>query len=82
MDRYRPGELPGADSGQGEVSWLVVGMWRKAVIDAIRRPGVARGQLYVPTSRLALRGPIGHGTHTKAAVWKQHLEALLKQTER
>jgi homoserine O-acetyltransferase/O-succinyltransferase len=25
---------------------------------------------------------IGHGTHTKAAVWKQHLEALLKQTER
>jgi homoserine O-acetyltransferase len=24
---------------------------------------------------------IGHGTHTKAAVWKQHLEALLKQTE-
>jgi homoserine O-acetyltransferase len=25
---------------------------------------------------------IGHGTHTKAAVWKQHLEALLNQTER
>jgi len=25
---------------------------------------------------------IGHGTHTKAAVWKQHLETLLKQTER
>jgi homoserine O-acetyltransferase len=25
---------------------------------------------------------IGHGTHTKAAVWKQHLEALLKETER
>jgi homoserine O-acetyltransferase/O-succinyltransferase len=25
---------------------------------------------------------IGHGTHTKAAVWKQHLDALLKQTER
>jgi homoserine O-acetyltransferase/O-succinyltransferase len=24
---------------------------------------------------------IGHGTHTKAAVWKQHLETLLKQTE-
>jgi homoserine O-acetyltransferase len=25
---------------------------------------------------------IGHGTHTKAALWKQHLEALLKETER
>jgi homoserine O-acetyltransferase len=25
---------------------------------------------------------IGHGTHTKAAVWKQHLESLLKQSER
>jgi homoserine O-acetyltransferase/O-succinyltransferase len=25
---------------------------------------------------------IGHGTHTKAAVWKQHLAALLRQTER
>ena len=25
---------------------------------------------------------VGHGTHTKAAVWKEHLEALLKQTER
>jgi homoserine O-acetyltransferase len=25
---------------------------------------------------------IGHGTHTKAAVWKQHLVKLLKQTER
>jgi homoserine O-acetyltransferase len=24
---------------------------------------------------------IGHGTHTKAAVWKQHLDAFLKQTE-
>jgi homoserine O-acetyltransferase/O-succinyltransferase len=24
---------------------------------------------------------IGHGTHTKAALWKQHLDALLKQTE-
>jgi homoserine O-acetyltransferase len=24
---------------------------------------------------------IGHGTHTKAAVWKQHLDALLKETE-
>ena len=24
---------------------------------------------------------IGHGTHTKAAVWKQHLEALLKASE-
>jgi len=26
-------------------------------------------------------GTIGHGTHTKAAVWKLHLDALLKQTE-
>jgi homoserine O-acetyltransferase/O-succinyltransferase len=25
---------------------------------------------------------IGHGTHTKAALWKQHLDELLKQTER
>lgn len=25
---------------------------------------------------------IGHGTHTKAAVWKHHLDGLLKQTER
>jgi homoserine O-acetyltransferase len=25
---------------------------------------------------------IGHGTHTKAAVWKHHLDALLKETER
>jgi homoserine O-acetyltransferase len=24
---------------------------------------------------------VGHGTHTKAAVWKQHLEAFLKETE-
>jgi homoserine O-acetyltransferase len=24
---------------------------------------------------------IGHGTHTKAAVWKQHLERLLKESE-
>ncbi|HJZ90626.1 MAG TPA: alpha/beta fold hydrolase [Gemmataceae bacterium] len=25
---------------------------------------------------------VGHGTHTKAAVWKEHLEALLKQSGR
>jgi len=25
---------------------------------------------------------VGHGTHTKAVVWKRHLEALLKETER
>src|SRR5262249_49085950 len=25
---------------------------------------------------------IGHGTHTKAAVWKRHLEGLLKESER
>jgi homoserine O-acetyltransferase/O-succinyltransferase len=25
---------------------------------------------------------IGHGTHTKAALWKQHLVAMLRQTER
>jgi homoserine O-acetyltransferase len=24
----------------------------------------------------------GHGTHTKAAVWKQHLEKFLKETEK
>ena len=24
---------------------------------------------------------VGHGTHTKAAVWKQHLEKLMKETE-
>jgi homoserine O-acetyltransferase len=25
---------------------------------------------------------IGHGTHTKAAVWKRYLEELLKESER
>lgn len=25
---------------------------------------------------------VGHGTHTKAAVWKEHLEKFLKETER
>jgi homoserine O-acetyltransferase len=25
---------------------------------------------------------LGHGTHTKAAVWKGHLEKFLKETER
>jgi homoserine O-acetyltransferase len=25
---------------------------------------------------------IGHGTHTKASVWKHHLEALLRTTQR
>jgi homoserine O-acetyltransferase len=25
---------------------------------------------------------VGHGTHTRAAVWKRHLEAFLKETER
>ena len=24
---------------------------------------------------------IGHGTHTKAAVWKHHLDRFLKETE-
>jgi homoserine O-acetyltransferase len=24
---------------------------------------------------------VGHGTHTKAAVWKNHLEKLMKETE-
>src|SRR5262249_46311637 len=24
---------------------------------------------------------VGHGTHTRAAVWKEHLEKLLKETE-
>ena len=25
---------------------------------------------------------VGHGTHTRAAVWKEHLEKLMKETER
>jgi len=25
---------------------------------------------------------VGHGTHTMAAVWKAHLEAFLRETER
>jgi homoserine O-acetyltransferase len=29
----------------------------------------------------ASRETVGHGTHTKAAVWKEHLERLLKETE-
>jgi homoserine O-acetyltransferase len=30
------------------------------------------------------RGPqtVGHGTHTLAAVWREHLERLLKESER
>ena len=30
----------------------------------------------------ASKETVGHGTHTKAAVWKEHLEKLLKETER
>ena len=30
----------------------------------------------------ASRETVGHGTHTKAVVWKSHLEALLKETAR
>ncbi|HVJ83529.1 MAG TPA: hypothetical protein VNC50_20860, partial [Planctomycetia bacterium] len=25
---------------------------------------------------------VGHGTHTKASVWKEHLATLLKETEK
>ena len=43
----------------------------------IRR--VERGQaLVIPTSAET----IGHGTHTKAAVWKHHLERFLREAER
>jgi homoserine O-acetyltransferase len=39
---------------------------------------VKKGQaLVIPAGRET----VGHGTHTKAAVWKQHLEKLLKETE-
>jgi hypothetical protein len=34
--------------------------------------------IVIPTSAET----IGHGTNTKAAVWEQHLGALLRQTER
>jgi homoserine O-acetyltransferase len=40
---------------------------------------VSKGQaVLVPASEET----VGHGTHTKAAVWKRHLEAFLKGTER
>jgi homoserine O-acetyltransferase len=40
---------------------------------------VPRGQaIVIPASEET----IGHGTHTKAAVWKEHLEKLLKESER
>ena len=29
----------------------------------------------------ASKETVGHGTHTKAAVWKEHLEKLMKDTE-
>lgn len=34
--------------------------------------------LVIPMSRET----VGHGTHTKASVWKRHLERLLRETER
>lgn len=34
--------------------------------------------LVIPMSRAT----VGHGTHTKASIWKQHLEALLRDSER
>jgi homoserine O-acetyltransferase len=30
----------------------------------------------------ASKETVGHGTHTKAAIWKEHLEKLLQETER
>jgi homoserine O-acetyltransferase len=42
----------------------------------IRR--VKKGQaIVIPTSKET----VGHGTHTKAAVWKMHLESFMKATE-
>ncbi|HEY7428871.1 MAG TPA: alpha/beta fold hydrolase [Gemmataceae bacterium] len=39
---------------------------------------VKKGQaIVIPTSKET----VGHGTHTKAAVWKEHLENLMKETE-
>jgi homoserine O-acetyltransferase len=39
---------------------------------------VKKGQaLVIPASKET----VGHGTHTKAAVWKKHLEKFLKETE-
>ncbi|HEY7328656.1 MAG TPA: alpha/beta fold hydrolase [Gemmataceae bacterium] len=34
--------------------------------------------LVIPASKET----VGHGTHTRAAVWKEHLDRLMKQTER
>jgi homoserine O-acetyltransferase len=40
---------------------------------------VKKGQaIVIPASKET----VGHGTHTKAAVWKEHLEKLLAETER
>jgi homoserine O-acetyltransferase len=43
----------------------------------IKRVPKGRAITYPPGERTA-----GHGTHTAAAVWKEHLVALLKETER
>jgi homoserine O-acetyltransferase len=43
---------------------------------AIKR--VKKGQaIVIPTSKET----VGHGTHTKAAVWKKHLESFMKESE-
>jgi homoserine O-acetyltransferase len=42
----------------------------------IRRVKKGRA-IVIPTSEET----VGHGTHTKAAVWKEHLENLMKETE-
>lgn len=42
-------------------------------------PRVKRGRAVVIP---AGKETVGHGTHTKAAVWKEHLEQLLKETDR
>jgi homoserine O-acetyltransferase/O-succinyltransferase len=39
---------------------------------------VKKGQaIVIPASKET----VGHGTHTKAAVWKEHLEKFMKETE-
>jgi homoserine O-acetyltransferase/O-succinyltransferase len=39
---------------------------------------VKKGQaIVIPASKET----VGHGTHTKAAVWKKHFESFMKETE-
>ena len=64
-------------------------MWINSADDFINPPelGVAEAQVKrIARGRFVLIpiGPDtrGHGTHTMAAVWKDHLAELLKETER